>query len=45
MLNALSTAMFALTQRLAGETLEAPEGLLALAANPRLATSRPSKPG
>jgi AraC family transcriptional activator of mtrCDE len=37
MLNALSTAMFALVLRLASETVEAPEGLLALASNPRLA--------
>jgi AraC family transcriptional activator of mtrCDE len=37
MLNALSTAMFALVLRLASERLEAPEGLLALASNPRLA--------
>lgn len=37
MLNALSTAMFALVLRLASETLDTPEGLLALAGNPRLA--------
>jgi AraC family transcriptional regulator, activator of mtrCDE len=37
MLNALSTAMFALTLRLASEAEEAPVGLLALAAHPRLA--------
>jgi len=37
MLNALSTAMFALVLRLASETVETPEGLLALAGNPRLA--------
>jgi AraC family transcriptional regulator, activator of mtrCDE len=37
MLNALSTAMFALVLRLAGETTGAPAGLLALAGNPRLA--------
>jgi AraC family transcriptional activator of mtrCDE len=37
MLNALSAAMFALTLRLAGESSEAPSGLLALAGNPRLA--------
>jgi AraC family transcriptional regulator, activator of mtrCDE len=37
MLNALSTAMFALVLRLAGETAGAPAGLLALAGNPRLA--------
>jgi len=37
MLNALSTALFALALRLASETLEMPEGLLALAGNPRLA--------
>src|SRR3984957_18992591 len=37
MLNALSTAMFALVLRLAGETESAPRGLLALAGNPRLA--------
>jgi AraC family transcriptional activator of mtrCDE len=37
MLNALSTALFALALRLAGETSQAPEGLLALAGNPRLA--------
>jgi AraC family transcriptional activator of mtrCDE len=36
MLNALSTAMFALTLRLAGESDEAPTGLLALAGHPRL---------
>jgi AraC family transcriptional activator of mtrCDE len=37
MLNALSTAMFALALRLASETEEAPAGLLALAGYPRLA--------
>ena len=37
MLNALSTAMFALTLRLASEAEEAPAGLLALAGHPRLA--------
>jgi AraC family transcriptional activator of mtrCDE len=37
MLNALSTAMFALTLRLAGDSDEAPTGLLALAGHPRLA--------
>ena len=37
MLNALSTAMFALTLRLASEGEEAPAGLLALAGQPRLA--------
>jgi AraC family transcriptional activator of mtrCDE len=37
MLNALSTAMFALTLRLASEADEAPAGLLALAGHPRLA--------
>jgi len=37
MLNALSTALFALTLRVASESLEAPEGLLALAGYPRLA--------
>jgi AraC family transcriptional activator of mtrCDE len=37
MLNALSTALFALALRLASETLEAPEGLLAVAGSPRLA--------
>ena len=37
MLNALSTAMFALTLRLASEADEAPDGLLALAGHPRLA--------
>jgi AraC family transcriptional activator of mtrCDE len=37
MLNALSTALFALTLRLASESHEAPSGLLALAASPRLA--------
>jgi AraC family transcriptional activator of mtrCDE len=36
MLNALSTAMFALVLRLATEADEAPAGLLALAADPRL---------
>ena len=37
MINALSTALFALALRLASEALETPEGLLALAGNPRLA--------
>ena len=37
MLNALSTAMFALVLRLASETDDAPVGLLALAGHPRLA--------
>jgi len=37
MLNALSTAMFALVLRLASETDAAPRGLLALAGHPRLA--------
>ncbi|HEY4085789.1 MAG TPA: AraC family transcriptional regulator [Bryobacteraceae bacterium] len=37
MLNALSTAMFTLTLRLASEANEAPAGLLALAGHPRLA--------
>jgi AraC family transcriptional activator of mtrCDE len=37
MLNALSTAMFTLTLRLASEAVEAPPGLLALAGHPRLA--------
>jgi AraC family transcriptional activator of mtrCDE len=37
MLNALSTAMFALVLRLASETAGAPRGLLALAGHPRLA--------
>lgn len=37
MLNALSTAMFALALRLASETGGAPRGLLALAGHPRLA--------
>jgi AraC family transcriptional activator of mtrCDE len=37
MLNALSTAMFALTLRLASEAAGAPAGLLALAGHPRLA--------
>src|ERR1700752_1138371 len=37
MLNALSTAMFALALRLASETEDAPRGLLALAGHPRLA--------
>jgi len=37
MLNALSTAMFALTLRVGSESDEAPPGLLALAGNPRLA--------
>jgi AraC family transcriptional activator of mtrCDE len=37
MLNALSTAMFAFTLRLASESDEAPPGLLALAGHPRLA--------
>jgi AraC family transcriptional activator of mtrCDE len=37
MLNALSTAMFALVLRLASETEDAPVGLLALAGHPRVA--------
>jgi AraC family transcriptional activator of mtrCDE len=37
MLNALSTAMFALVLRLASERQDAPRGLLALAGHPRLA--------
>ena len=37
MLNALSTALFALTLRFASESAEAPAGLLALAGYPRLA--------
>lgn len=37
MLNALSTAMFALVLRFASEAEEAPRGLLALAGHPRLA--------
>jgi AraC family transcriptional regulator, activator of mtrCDE len=37
MLDALSTALFALTLRLASKSLEAPPGLLALAGYPRLA--------
>ena len=37
MLNAFSTAMFALTLRVASESDEAPRGLLALAGHPRLA--------
>jgi AraC family transcriptional regulator, activator of mtrCDE len=37
MLNALSTALFALVLRLASETEAAPSGLLALAGHPRLA--------
>jgi AraC family transcriptional regulator, activator of mtrCDE len=37
MLNALSTAMFALVLRLASEAKDAPIGLLAVAGNPRLA--------
>ena len=37
MLNALSTALFALTLRLASETADAPVGLLALVGHPRLA--------
>lgn len=37
MLNALSSAMFALTLRLASETREPPAGLLALVGHPRLA--------
>jgi AraC family transcriptional activator of mtrCDE len=37
MLNALSTAMFALVLRLASETENAPRGILALAGHPRLA--------
>jgi AraC family transcriptional activator of mtrCDE len=35
MLNALSTAMFALVLQLASETHDAPRGLLALACHPR----------
>jgi AraC family transcriptional regulator, activator of mtrCDE len=34
MLNALSTALFALTLRVASESHEAPSGVLALAAHP-----------
>jgi len=37
MLNALSTALFAITLRLASETGASPEGLLGLARNRRLA--------
>jgi len=37
MLNALSTALFALALRLSSESGDAPAGLLALAGNPRLA--------
>ncbi|WP_245332628.1 AraC family transcriptional regulator [Bradyrhizobium erythrophlei] len=37
MLNALSTAMFALVLRLASETEDSPRGILALAGHPRLA--------
>ena len=37
MLNAFSAALFALTLRMASESDKAPSGLLALAANPRLA--------
>jgi len=37
MMNALSTALFALTLRVAAEENNAPNGLLALAGNPRLA--------
>ncbi|ANN73374.1 AraC family transcriptional regulator [Bordetella bronchialis] len=37
MLNALSSALFTLALRAAGETQEAPKGLLALAGHPRLA--------
>lgn len=50
MLNALSTALFALTLRLSSESSEAPAGLLALAGNPRLVPAitamfeRPSHP-
>ena len=36
MLNALSTALFAIALRLASEAIEPPDGLLALAGNPRL---------
>jgi AraC family transcriptional activator of mtrCDE len=36
MLNALSTALFAIALRLASESIEPPDGLLALAGNPRL---------
>jgi AraC family transcriptional regulator, activator of mtrCDE len=36
MLNALSTALFAVALRLAGEITAPPDGLLALAGNPRL---------
>jgi AraC family transcriptional regulator, activator of mtrCDE len=36
MLNALSTALFAIALRLASEVTEPPDGLLALAGNPRL---------
>jgi AraC family transcriptional activator of mtrCDE len=48
MLNALSTALFALALRLASESHQAPQGLLALAENPRLApalTALFNKPG
>jgi AraC family transcriptional regulator, activator of mtrCDE len=50
MLNALSTALFALALRLASESQHAPAGLLALAGNPRLAPAltalfnEPSRP-
>jgi AraC family transcriptional activator of mtrCDE len=44
MLNALSTAMFALVLRLASESADAPVGLLALAGHPRLApANRPAR--
>ncbi len=36
MLNALSTALFAIALRLASEVTAPPDGLLALAANPRV---------
>src|SRR3546814_8967350 len=50
MRNALSTALFAITLRLASEAAQSPDGLLALADNPRLAPAltamfnEPSRP-
>jgi AraC family transcriptional regulator, activator of mtrCDE len=42
MLNALSTALFAITLRLASQGTEPPDGLLALAGNPRLVPALPA---
>src|SRR5690349_13116252 len=42
MLNALSTALFAITLRLASQVTEPPDGLLALAGNQRLVPALPA---